>query len=298
MRRQRRYARDTSRNRGRGGCRPRAGRAKTLRAFSRRRQARGARSRPAQKPAIRHRDRPGRDDAADRRDRRTSSAFPTRPCRPMAATRRRSSLDYVAHADGPAERQADPRHRDHPDPGRRGQDDDDGRARRRAQPYRQEGDHLPARAEPRAQLRHEGRRRRRRLCAGRADGGHQPPFHRRFPRDRRRQQPARGDGRQPHLLGQRARHRPAPRHLAPRPRHERPGAALDRLLARRRRQRLPARGRVRHRRRLRGDGDLLPRDRPRRSEAAARQHHRRPDPGARAGARRRSEGGRARWRCC
>ncbi len=72
----------------------------------------------------------------------------------------------------------------------------------------------------------EGRRRRRRLRPGRADGGHQPPFHRRFPRDRRRQQPARGDGRQPHLLGQRARHRLAPGHLAPRPRHERPGAAL------------------------------------------------------------------------
>ena len=35
-----------------------------------------------------------------------------------------------------------------------------------------------------------------------------------------------------------------------------------------------------------------------RSEAAARQHHRRPDPRARAGARQRSEGGRARWRCC
>ena len=42
-------------------------------------------------------------------------------------------------------------------------------------------------------------------------------------------------------------------------RHERPGAALDRLVARRRRQRLPARGRLRHHRRLRGDGDLLPR---------------------------------------
>ncbi len=31
-------------------------------------------------------------------------------------------------------------------------------------------------------LRRQGRRRRRRLCAGRADGGHQSPFHRRFPR--------------------------------------------------------------------------------------------------------------------
>ena len=50
----------------------------------------------------------------------------------------------------PAERQADPRHRDHPDPGRRGQDDDHGRARRRAQPDRQKGDALPARGEPRA----------------------------------------------------------------------------------------------------------------------------------------------------
>ena len=35
----------------------------------------------------------------------------------------------------------------------------------------------------------------------------------------------------------------------------------DRLLARRRRQRLSARGRLRHHRRLRGDGDLLPRRR-------------------------------------
>ena len=41
--------------------------------------------------------------------------------------------------------------------------------------------------------------------------------------------------------------------------HERPRAALDRLLARRRRQRLPARGRLRHHGRVRGDGDLLPR---------------------------------------
>ena len=31
-------------------------------------------------------------------------------------------------------------------------------------------------------LRDEGRGGRRRLCAGRADGGHEPAFHRRFPR--------------------------------------------------------------------------------------------------------------------
>ena len=53
-----------------------------------------------------------------------------------------------------------------------------------------------------------------------------------------RAQPALGDDRQPHLLGQRARHRHPPHRLAPGHGHERPGAARDRLLARRRRQRL------------------------------------------------------------
>ena len=107
-----------------------------------------------------------------------------------------------------------------------------------------------------------------------------------------------GDGRQPRLLGQRARHRPAPHHLAARPRHERPGAALDRQLARRGRERLPARGRVRHRRRLRGHGDLLPGQRPRRSEAAARQHHRRRRPGRASWCAPSRSRRPARWRCC
>ena len=43
---------------------------------------------------------------------------------------------------------------------------------------RQEGHHLPARTLPRPLLRHERRRRRRRLCPSRAHGGYQPPFHR------------------------------------------------------------------------------------------------------------------------
>ena len=47
-------------------------------------------------------------------------------------------------------------------------------------------------------------------------------------------------------------------HLAPRHGHERAQPAVDRLLARRRRQRLSARGRLRHYRGVRGDGDLLP----------------------------------------
>ena len=54
-------------------------------------------------------------------------------------------------------------------------------------------------------VRHEGRRGRRRLRAGGADGGHQPALHRRLRRDPARQQPARGDDRQPHQPRQRAR---------------------------------------------------------------------------------------------
>ena len=67
----------------------------------------------------------------------------------------------------------------------------------------------------------------------------------------------------------------APRRAAPRRRHERPRFAPDRRLARRRRQRLSARERFRHHRRLRGDGDLLPGPRSRGSAGAARQDRRR-----------------------
>ena len=49
---------------------------------------------------------------------------------------------------------------------------------------RQEGVDLPARAGAGTGVRHEGRRRRRRLRAGRADGRHQPAFHRRLRRHR------------------------------------------------------------------------------------------------------------------
>ena len=68
------------------------------------------------------------------------------------------------------------------DAGGRGQDHHHGRPDRRAQPYRQEGDAVPARAVARAVVRHEGRRGRRRLRPGDPDGGHQPPLHRRLPR--------------------------------------------------------------------------------------------------------------------
>ena len=87
---------------------------------------------------------------------------------------------------------------------------------RRAQRIGKTRDALPARAVARAVLRRQGRRHRRRLRASRADGRHQPAFHRRFPRHHLGAQSARGADRQSHLLGQRARHRQPPRRLAAR----------------------------------------------------------------------------------
>ena len=107
----------------------------------------------------------------------------------------------------------------------------------------------------RAGVRDQGRRGRRRPDPGRPDGGPQPPLHRRHPRDRRRQQPAGGDDRRLDPARQPAQHRRAADRLAARRRHERPGAAPDRDRPRRPRQRLPARDRLRHHRRLRGHGD-------------------------------------------
>ncbi len=63
--------------------------------------------------------------------------------------------------------------------------------------------------------------------------------------------------------------------------------------ARRRRQRLPARGRLRHHRRVGDDGDFLPCHGPCRSEAAAGEHRRRIHARAQAGTRGRPQGARA-----
>ena len=60
-------------------------------------------------------------------------------------------------------------------------------------------------------LRHQGRRGRRRLRAGRADGGPEPPLHRRHPRDHGRQQPAGGLRRRAPAARPRAEARPARR---------------------------------------------------------------------------------------
>ena len=162
-----------------------------------------------------------------------------------------------------------------PTPGGRGQDHHHGGARRCAEPHRQEGHHLPARAGARAGLRHEGRGGGRRLRAGRADGGHQPALHRRLLGHRAREQPARRADRQPHPSRQRARLRRAPHHLAARAGRERPRAARHHGRPRRPGQRLSAPGRLRHRRGLRGHGDLLPRHERAGSEGAPRKHRRR-----------------------
>ena len=82
-------------------------------------------------------------------------------------------------------------------------------------------------------VRHQGRRRRRRVQPGRADGDAEPAPDRRLPRGHRRAQPAVRDGRQPPAPGQRARPRPAQHHLAPGARRQRPGAAQHRGRARR-----------------------------------------------------------------
>jgi formate--tetrahydrofolate ligase len=96
----------------------------------------------------------------------------------------------------------------------------------------------------------------RRALAGRAHGADQSAFHGRFPRDHIGAQPARRDDRQSCRLGNAigidASGIPGGVH-----RHERPVLARDRQFARgRRRQRLPARGRFRHHRRLGGDGGV------------------------------------------
>ena len=63
-------------------------------------------------------------------------------------------------------------------------------------------------------------------------------------------------------------------------------------------QRRPARDRLRHHRRQRGDGDPLPRRRPRRPRAAARAHRRRLDARPPAGHRRATSRPTGRWRRC
>jgi hypothetical protein len=141
---------------------------------------------------VRYRDLPGRQDAADHRHRARAARHRAGEPRTLWPLQGQGLHGFHQIAEEPTRRQAHPRLGDHADPGRRGQDHHHGRAHRRAQPYRQESDALPARAESRAVVRHERRCRRRRLRAGGADGRHQSTLYRRLSRDRHCTQPAFG----------------------------------------------------------------------------------------------------------
>ena len=78
-----------------------------------------------------------------------------------------------------------------PDPARRGQDHHDGRARPGDEAHRQERGDLAPPALDGPDVRHQGRGGRRRLQPGDPDGAAQPAPHRRLPRGDRGPQPAR-----------------------------------------------------------------------------------------------------------
>ena len=195
----------------------------------------------------------------------------------------------------PGGREADQRHRDHADAGGRGQDDDLGVADAGPGRARPEAGALPARGVARPGLRRQGRRGRRRLRAGRPDGGPEPPLHRRPARDHGREQPAGRAHRRARPARERARARPARDLVAALPRHERPLAPRRRHLARRARERLPAPDRLRHHRRERDHGRGRRRPRPPRPAPPARRDHGRPDVRGRARHRGETSRPRARW---
>ena len=207
--------------------------------------------------------------SADHRDRGGRRA-PRRRDRAVRALQGEDRPRRARAARGPSRREADRRHRDHADEGRRGQDDDVRVAHAGSRPHRPLPRPLPARGLARPGVRDQGRRGGRRLHAGRADGGPEPSLHGRHPRDRRREQPARRDARRAHPARQQARHRRPLDLLAPLPRHQRPRAPRHGDRTRRPRERLHAPDRLRHHRRLRGDGDRRRRLRSAGPAAAAR----------------------------
>ncbi len=151
------------------------------------------------------RDRAGGHAPADHRDRRGRRASsPTRSSR-TAATRRRSISP--CSTGSPTGRTASSIDVTAITPTKAGEGKTTTSVSLDAGPraHRQAGRALPPRGLARPRVRDQGRRRRRRLRAGRADGGHEPPLHRRHPRDRRREQPARRDARGAPAARQRAR---------------------------------------------------------------------------------------------
>ncbi len=172
-----------------------------------------------------------------------------------------------------AQRQDRLRGRRYADQGGRGQD----HHRRLPHPgprqNRQEPAALPTRALAWAGLRHQGRRGWRRSDPGRADGGSEPSLHRGHPRHRCGEQPARGAPRCLDSPRQPAQDRRAAGRLEARFGHERPRAAEHHGRPGRTGERLPARVRLRHHGRLRGDGDPRRVARPARPARAPRRDH-------------------------
>ena len=177
-----------------------------------------------------------------------------------------------------AARQVRRRHGDHADAARRGQVDDDGRARPGSQPDR--------RAKAAVNIRQPSLGPVFGIKGGAAGGGYSQVIpmedfnlhltgdvhaigaaHNLAGRVPRQQPPPQEP----------ARHRPARDPLAARRRHQRPGAAPRRHRPRRARGRRPARDRVRHHGRLRGHGRPRPRDRPLRPARPARSDRPRHD---------------------
>ena len=192
--------------------------------------------------ALRHRNRASPHDEAHLRDRRQGGP-----------RRRRDSAVRPLQGEGPPRRgpgtpaprrQAGPGHRLQPHGRRRRQVDRLGGPRRRAQPAGAEPRALHPRGVSGTRLRDQGRGGRRRPFAGRPHGGHQPPLHRRLPRDHLRARAPVGHARQPPLPSQQHGAGPPPHHLGPRGGHERPGSARRDRRAGRPLRRDPARGRL------------------------------------------------------
>ena len=198
-----------------------------------------------------------RADPADRGHRRAARHRGRRPGA-LRQVQGQGLLGPLSPAARPTDRQTGPGDRHHAHARRRRQDDHQHRPVRRAEPHRQAGQRLSPRAVAGAVLRHEGRGCRRRQRPGHPHGGHQPPFHGRFPRHRTGPQSPGRDVGQPCPPRQRPGNRPAADRLEAGRRHERPGLAEHHRRPGRGEQFDAPRRRIRHHRRLRGHGLLLP----------------------------------------
>ena len=192
-----------------------------------------------------------------------SAGIPDDVLEPFGRYRAKVDLVDPRPAGRPARRQAGHHDGDHADEGRRGQDHDVDLADAGPREDRQGRPALPPRTLDGSGVRHQGRRHRRRLRAGRADGGHQPPLQRRLPRRHGRPQPAGVRARRLALLRQPARYRRLKHHLAADARCQRARAPVHGHRPRREDARRPARERVRDHRGVGGDGRARPRVRSR-----------------------------------